>query len=89
MFLHRTEIPVVVQQQVAVLDTESADNDIGRFADRNAQFSQLVIVPGGAKGKIGAEKRHESILAKSAFDLRGMRLISGALKNLQQDEVAD
>jgi hypothetical protein len=38
MFLHRTEIPVVVQQRVAVLDTESANDEIGRFADRHAQF---------------------------------------------------
>ena len=28
MFLHRREIPVVVQQCVAVLDTEGADDDV-------------------------------------------------------------
>src|SRR5260370_42048581 len=50
MFLHRREISVIVQQRVAMLDAEGADDDVGRLADRDAQFSELAIVPGGASG---------------------------------------
>ena len=53
------------------------------------EFSQLAIVPGGASGKIGIQKRHESIPTQFAFDPRSMRLIPGALKNFEQDEIAD
>src|SRR5579863_8478818 len=89
MLLHRREIPVVVQQRVAALDTEGANDDVGRFADRDAQVSQPAIVPGGARGKIGIQKRHESIPTQFAFNPRSMGFISGALKNFEQDEVAD
>src|SRR5258708_7946086 len=65
MLLHRREIAVIVQQRVAMLDAEGPDNDIGRLADRDAQLSQLAIVSGSARGKIGIEERHESIPAQS------------------------
>ena len=89
MFLHRREIAVIVQQRVAMLDAECADDEVGRLADRDAQLSQLAIVPGGARGEIGIQKRHKSIPAHSAFDARSMSFIPGALKNLEQDEIAD
>ena len=53
MFLHWREMVVIVQQPVAMLDAEGADDDIGRLADRDAQFSKSAIVPGRAMGKIG------------------------------------
>jgi len=72
-----------------MLDAECADDDVGRLADRDAQFSQLAIVPGGARGKIGIQKRHESIPAQSPFNAPSMSLIPGALKDLEQDEIAN
>ena len=89
VFLHRREIVVIVQQRVPILDTEGADDDVRRLADRNAQFSQLAVVPGGMRGKIGIQKRHENISAQSAFNAGGVRLVPGALKNLEQDEITD
>ena len=89
MFLHWSKITVIVQQRVAFLDAESADNDVSRFADRNAQLSQLAIVSGCTRGGIAIQQRHERIPAQCAFDTRGMLVIAGALKNLEKNKIAD
>lgn len=89
MLLHWREIPVIVQQRVAMLDTEGADDEVGRLADRDAQPPQRTIIPRGVRREIGIQKRHERIPAQSAFDARSMGLIPGALENLEQNEVAD
>ena len=52
MLLHRLEIAVIVQQGMAMLDTEGADDDVGRLADRDAQVPQLAIVAGCARGEV-------------------------------------
>ncbi len=72
-----------------MLDAERADDDVGCLADRDASLSQLAIIAGGARGKIGIQKRHESIVAQSAFEARGMGLVPRALKDLEQNEIAD
>src|SRR5260370_41583289 len=89
MFLHRREIAVIVQQRMAILDAEGTNDNVGRLANRDAQISQLAIVPGGARGKGGIQERHESISAQSAFNARRMGLVPCALKDLEQDEIAD
>jgi len=89
MFLHGREITVIVQQRVAMLDAEGADDDVGRLRDRDAQAPQRTIIPSGARSEIGVQKRHERIPAQSAFDARGMGPIPGALENLEQNEIAD
>ncbi len=61
MFLHRRKVTVVVQQQVAMLDAEGTDDDVGCFSDRDAKFSQLSVIPGSTRGQTGIQKRHESI----------------------------
>ena len=50
MLLHRRKIAVIVQQRVAMFDAKGADDNVGCFPDRDAQFSQLAIVPGGTRG---------------------------------------
>ena len=89
MFLHRREIPVVVQQQVATLDAESADDDVGGVPNRNAQLSQFAIVAGCTRSKIAIQQWHEGVPAQSALNARGMGVIPGALKNFQQNKIAD
>ena len=59
MLLHRREIAVIVQQGVAMFDAEGADDDVGRLADRDAQFSQLAIIPGSARREISIQKWYE------------------------------
>ena len=89
MFLHRREIMVIMQQRAAMLDAEGADDDVGRLADREAQRSQFAIIPGGAAREITVEKWHERISTQSALDALGMSLVPRALKDLEQDEIAD
>ena len=88
MLLHRREISVVMQQRVSML-AESADDDAGGLADRDAQFSQLAAVPSGARGQIGTQQRHNHILTQSTLNMRGMGLVPCALEDFEQDEVAD
>src|SRR5258708_6504000 len=89
MFLHRREIAVIVQQRMAMLDAEGTNDDVGRLANRDTQISEFAIVAGGARGKGGIQERHESISTQSAFDTRRMGLVPCALKDLEQDEIAD
>jgi hypothetical protein len=89
MLRHRREIPVVMQQRVSVFDAESADNDVGGLANRNAQFSQPAIVPSGAGGQIGAQQGHEHVLTQFPFNTGGMGLVPSALEDFEQDKVAD
>ena len=63
-----------------ILNAEGTDNDINRLSDRNAQFPQRAIISGGARGKIGIQKRHDSVPAQPAFDACCMDLVSGALE---------
>jgi hypothetical protein len=89
MFLHWRKIAVVVQQRVMVLDAVGGDDDVSRLSDRNSQSPQLAIISGGTRRKIGIQKRHDCVSTQPAFDACSMRLVSGALENLEQDEVAD
>jgi hypothetical protein len=86
IFLHRCEIAVIMQQGMAMLDAKGADNDIGRLADRDAQRSQLAIIPSDARRKIAIEKRYKRIPAQAALDALSMGFVPGALKDLDQDE---
>jgi hypothetical protein len=44
-----------------MLDAKRADDDVGSFADRDAEFSQLSIVPRGARSQIGVQERRKGI----------------------------
>ena len=89
MRLHRRKIAVIVEQRVAVFDTKGTDDNVGGLADRDAEFSQFAIIPGGARGQIGIQKRHESILAQPVFDALRMGLVPSAQKDFEQDKIAD
>ncbi len=89
MLLHGRKITIVVQQGVVVLDAESADDNVGRLADRDAQSSQGAVITGGADGEIRAQEMHEGISTQCMFNTHGMFLIAGALKDLEQNEVAN
>lgn len=86
---HRREIAIVVQQRVVMLYAERTDDDAGCLADRDAQFSKLAVVPGGARGQIGSRSGTKDILAQSAVDAHSMGFVAGAPKDLEQGEIAD
>jgi hypothetical protein len=89
MLLHRCKIAVIVQQRMTMLDAKGADDDVGCFPDRDAQFSQPAMVPGGASGQMGIQKAHNRVLAQPALNARGMGVIPSALKDFEQDQIAD
>ena len=63
MLLHGSKISVIVQQRVAMFDAKRADDDVGCLPDRDAQFSQLAVISGGARGKMGIKERYNRVLA--------------------------
>jgi len=89
MLLHWYKIAVIVQQRVAAFDAKGADDDVGCFPDGDAQFSQLAIVPGGTRDQIGVQESYNRILAQATFDARGMGVVPSALKDFEQDKIAD
>jgi len=44
MLAHRFEVPIVMQQCVAVLDTVCADDQVGKFTDCDPEAAQVAIV---------------------------------------------
>jgi hypothetical protein len=89
MLFHGQEITIIVQQSVAMLDAKSADDDVGGLADRDAQTAQPALISGGPGSEMVVQKRHDRILAQGTFDARGLGLVAHALKDFQQDEIAD
>jgi hypothetical protein len=78
-----------VQQPMVVLDAERADDEVRSFANRDAQIAQGAVIPGDARREIGAQKRHNFVLAQSSSDASGVSFVPSALQNFEQDEVAD
>ena len=89
MFLHGGKIAVVMQQRTAPLDAKRADDDVVRLADRYSHISETTIVPRRARCEIGVEQRHNFEPAQAAFDARRVKVVARALKNFEQNEIAD
>ena len=70
MLLHRRKIPVVMEQRVATLDAQRADDEVRGLADPDAEISQLAILPRGTRREIDIQQRHEDILPQPPSDVR-------------------
>ena len=55
---HWFEIAIVLQQQVATLDAEGADDKIDRLADRAAPAAEKAVVRRRFDRQVGVEQRH-------------------------------
>ena len=89
MLLHRREVAIFMQESVPMHDAVRADDDVGGLAHGDAPISQPAVIAGGARGKVGIEKRDEVILTQIALDARGVGVVPGTLEYFKQDEVAD
>ena len=89
MLDQRIEIPIGMQELMAALDAERADDHVDRLPDRNATRPQQPIVSRGLDRDCLVQHWHHWILTQVSFDSRRMRLIAGTLQHLQQDQVAD
>jgi hypothetical protein len=89
MLPHRREIAIVMQKRAAAFDAKGADDDVIRFADRYALISQRAIVSRDARREITVEKGYDLEAAQTALDARRVKFIPRALKNFEQNEIAD
>lgn len=77
MRLHRLESAVLVQQRVAVLDAERADDDIDRPTNRDALAPEMAIIPDALNGQAIIEQRYDRVFPRVQFaspELRPWRL---------------
>lgn len=86
---HRREVTVIVQQTVAMLDTECRYHKVRRFADRDPDAPQPAIVARDAGSKVAIQERYNDVIAQRTLDPYGMRLVPCPLEDFEQDEVAD
>ena len=80
---------IIVQQQVATLDAEGADDNIDRLADRAALAAEKAVVRRRFDRQVGLEQRHRLKSPQAALDVAGLSLGPQSLQNLAQDQIAD
>src|SRR5207237_3366419 len=85
----RIEVTGVVEERMATLDAISADDEVGRLADRHAEPAKPPIVARGARGEIVVEKGNGGITAQAMLDARRGGVVAGALENFEQSKIAD
>jgi hypothetical protein len=74
---------------MAALEAEVRDDQVDRLAHRYAARAQGAIVPRRAHCEVVVEQRYDRELAEVALDARRMGLVTRALQDLQEDQVAD
>jgi len=81
--LHRPKIAIAVQQGVAALDTEGADNEVDRLADRDPPAAQESVVHGRFDRQLRIEQRDGLETPQRPFDESRLRLIPQTLQDLE------
>src|SRR6266446_10338195 len=71
---HWFEIAIIVQQQVATLDAEGADDKIDRLTDRAAPAAEKAMVRRRFDRQVGVEQRHRLKSPQGALDEAGFSL---------------
>src|SRR5436305_10529791 len=86
---HHVKVTVVVQQAVAVLDTECRDDEVYDPWQGDATTAQNPVIAGGFHGDTTVEHPFEPEHAQFGLDFARMALIAGTLQDLEQYEITD
>src|ERR1044071_8793839 len=78
-----------MQQGVAALNAERADDQVDRFADRDTPSAQISIVSGSLDGEIGVAKRYDFKDLHGGFDLSRCDVRPDAAQDLAEDQISD
>lgn len=89
MGFHWVEVPIVVQQGVALVDAESADDQVHGLAHGNPAGAQGPVIRCRPRGAIGVQQGHDFEAAERALDPGSLGIATQALQHLQQDQVTD
>jgi hypothetical protein len=86
--LHRSEIPIAMQQRVDPLDAKGANDQINRSADRISSAAQEPIIRRGFSLAPARDPRAKLIQIRARlFDRPRLRVVAQARQNLTEDEV--
>ena len=89
MFDERHEIPIIVKQGMSTFDAESGNDQVVGLADGYPKRAQLTKIPCRLRSEIAIEKWDDPKLAQASFKADCMKFVTCALKNLEQNDVAD
>lgn len=88
MFGHRSEIPIGMQQGMAVFDTIRADDEIGGFSDGDAPLAKPTIMHCGFDGQIGRQHWNDLELGHSRLHICSVLVVLCTLKDFKQHDIA-
>lgn len=89
MLGHGQEITVLLQQNVAVLDAECADNHVIRLANGDSSPSERAEMRGSSHGEIRSQHLGHGELPEIALEKQGMPIIVGTLQHFEQNKISD
>lgn len=83
------EIAILMEQKVAVLDTEGRNDQVSGFAHGDAPFAELSIMPCSPHSEGWRQHGHHGKLADPFFDRRGVRFIASATQDFEENDIPD
>jgi len=87
--LHRSEIPMIVQQTVPFLNAERSDNHIDRLAHGNPQSAQTPVILGGSNRKPFVHHSRDRISTEALLNPNHKGIVPCPLQDLKHDQIAD
>jgi len=78
-----------MKQHMAVFDAKGPDNDVGCLSNCDPEVAELSIIASGGHGQRVVQQRDHRIASQIALDSRGMKIISCALQDFEQNDIAD
>lgn len=89
MLGHGIEIPIIVQERVAFLNAECANDYVDGLAHCDTAFPQQAIIAGCPNGEAVVKHRTDRELAQIRFDGGCMTVIARALEDLHKNKIAN
>ncbi|MEO8715181.1 MAG: hypothetical protein ABI369_09220 [Acetobacteraceae bacterium] len=86
---HQLEIPVFIQQRVAVTQAIRSDDEIDGLPHREAKCAQPPEIARRGDGDAVVQQPHDLESAQITFDTASMAVVARSLKKLQKHKVAD
>jgi len=83
------EIPIVVQQGIAIFDATGGDHGVDRLANGRLAFAQQAEIPGGVNRDFFASQPHCRRRAKHSLRVVEVALVVEPYKNFGKNQAAD
>jgi hypothetical protein len=89
MLAHRLEVPIGVQEDVAVLNAEGRDDHVDRSADRDRSLAQGPVVHRAGERNLAPEQISQGQRVERMLRALEISLATEALQDLDLDQIPD